>query len=78
MSELERYGRHIQSRLGVLKRTDAQTQSELQAFFLLFDGSNGWFRNPTHHRAVGYQNANEAAHILALANRLLDMVDKCV
>jgi uncharacterized protein (TIGR02391 family) len=63
---------------GVLKHPDAKTPSELQAFFFLFDGSNGWFRNPTAHRAVGYQNANEAAQILGLANLLLDMVEKCV
>jgi uncharacterized protein (TIGR02391 family) len=62
----------------VLKSPEAKTASEEQALFLLFDGANGWFRNPPAHRTVGYQDPYEAAQILALANLLLDMVDKCV
>jgi uncharacterized protein (TIGR02391 family) len=62
---------------GVLKSPEAKTASEVQALYLLFDGANGWFRNPTAHRTVGYQDAHEAAQILALANLLLDMVDRC-
>jgi uncharacterized protein (TIGR02391 family) len=62
---------------GVLKHPDAQTTSEEQALFFLFAGSNGWFRNPTHHRNCQYDSPHEAAQILALANLLLDMVDKC-
>jgi uncharacterized protein (TIGR02391 family) len=63
---------------GVLKTPEAKTASEEQALFFLFDGANGWFRNPTAHRTVGYQDPHEAAQILALANLLLDMLDKCV
>jgi uncharacterized protein (TIGR02391 family) len=63
---------------GVLKNPEAKTASEEQAVFFLFAGANGWFRNPTAHRTVGYQDAHEAAQILALANLLLDMVDRCV
>ena len=63
---------------GVLKHPAAQTPDEEKALFLLFAGSNGWFRNPTAHRTVGYQDPQEAAQILALANLLLNMVDKCV
>jgi uncharacterized protein (TIGR02391 family) len=63
---------------GVLKNPEAKTASEEQALFFLFAGANGWFRNPTAHRTVGYQDAHEAAQILALANLLLDMVDRCV
>jgi uncharacterized protein (TIGR02391 family) len=62
---------------GVLKHPDAHTTSEQQALYLLFDGCNGWFRNPTAHRTVGYKDPHEAAHILGLANLLLGMVDKC-
>jgi uncharacterized protein (TIGR02391 family) len=63
---------------GVLKHPEAQTAAEDQAFFVLFDGANGWFRNPTAHRTVGYIDPNQVAQILGLANLLLDMVDKCV
>ena len=63
---------------GVLKSPEAKTASEEQALFFLFAGANGWFRNPNAHRTVGYQDPHEAAQILALANLLLDMVDKCV
>ena len=62
---------------GVLKNPEAKTSSEEQALFFLFAGANGWFRNPTAHRTVGYQDAHEAAQILALANLLLDMIDRC-
>lgn len=63
---------------GVLKSPEAQTPDEERALFFLFAGASGWFRNPTAHRTVGYQDPHEAAQILALANLLLDMLDKCV
>jgi uncharacterized protein (TIGR02391 family) len=63
---------------GVLKSPEAKTTSEEQAFYFLFSGSIGWFRNPTAHRTVGYQDPQEAAQILSFANLLLDMIDKCV
>lgn len=63
---------------GVLRSPEAQTPAEEQAFFFLFAGAHGWFRNPTAHRTVGYQDAKEAAQILAHANLLLEMVDRCV
>ena len=62
----------------VLTHPEAKTADEERALFFLFAGANGWFRNPTAHRTVGYQDAHEAAQILALANLLLDMVDRCV
>jgi uncharacterized protein (TIGR02391 family) len=62
---------------GVLKNPEAKTSAEEQALFFLFAGANGWFRNPNAHRSVVY-DPHEAAQSLALANLLLDMVDKCV
>jgi uncharacterized protein (TIGR02391 family) len=62
---------------GVLKHPDALTASEDQAFFFLFDGANGWLRNSTHHRTVGYNDGHQVAHILGFANLLLDLADKC-
>ncbi len=63
---------------GVLKSPEAKTLDEEKALFFLFAGASGWFRNPTAHRTVGYQDPHDAAQILALANLLLDMLDKCV
>jgi hypothetical protein len=37
----------------------------------------GWFKNPSSHRSVGYSDAQQAAHILAFANLLLDLADQC-
>jgi uncharacterized protein (TIGR02391 family) len=44
----------------VLTHPDAQAPAEHHALFFLFDGSNGWFRNPTHHRTVGYSDPQES------------------
>jgi uncharacterized protein (TIGR02391 family) len=63
---------------GVLSHPDAQVLAEHEALLNLFLGTNGWFRNPTAHRTIGYQNPHEAAQILGLADLLLNMVDKCV
>jgi uncharacterized protein (TIGR02391 family) len=62
----------------VLTHPDAKTVEEERGMFFLFAGANGWFRNPTAHRTVGYEDPHEVAQILALANLLLDIVDKCV
>jgi uncharacterized protein (TIGR02391 family) len=62
---------------GKLTHPDAATPSEKDALFLLFAGCNGLFRDPSAHRTVGYNDPQEAAHILGLANLLLGMVDKC-
>jgi uncharacterized protein (TIGR02391 family) len=63
---------------GKLKHPDAQTPAEQDALLNLFLGANGWFRNPTAHRTVGYNDPYEAAQILGLANLLLTLLDKCV
>ncbi len=61
----------------ILKHPDAQSQAEVESLFSLFRGAFGWFRNPASHRTVGYADARQAAHILAFANLLLDMIDQC-
>jgi hypothetical protein len=37
-----------------------------------------WFKNPSSHRTVGYDDTEEVAHIIAFANLLLNMVDQCL
>lgn len=36
-----------------------------------------WFKNPTSHRTVGYNDENEAAQVLGYADLLLKMIDNC-
>ena len=62
---------------GLLSHPDAQTPAEAEGLHLLMRGAILWFKNPSSHRTVGYANPNEAAHILAFANLLLDIVDQC-
>ena len=63
---------------GILKHPDAQTNAENDAFHILMRGAIMWFKNPSSHRTVGYDDTEEVAHILAFANLLLNMVDQCV
>lgn len=51
--------------------------SEQQAMSDLFAGSIGSFKNPSSHREIDLNNANEAAEIILLANYLLRIVDRC-
>jgi len=62
---------------GLLKHPDAQTPGEPEGFHHLMRGAIMWFKNPSSHRTVGYDDAAEAAQVLAFANLLLDMVDQC-
>lgn len=65
-------------RSGILKHPDAQTNAENEAFHILMRGAIMWFKNPSSHRTVGYEDTEEVAHILAFANLLLNMVDQCL
>jgi len=65
------------SKDGVLKHPNAKMQAESEALMLLMRGAIMWFKNPSSHRTVGYNDAEEAAQILAFANLLLNMVDQC-
>lgn len=62
---------------GLLKHPDAQTEGEVQGFHHLMCGAIMWFKNPSSHRTVGYDNLEGAAQVLAFANLLLDMVEQC-
>jgi uncharacterized protein (TIGR02391 family) len=48
---------------GALTHPDAKVPAERNALLSLFDGCNGWFRNPSAHRTVGYSDPQEAAQI---------------
>lgn len=71
------FARAFGGRTPLLAHPDAQTASETESLFFLFTGAYGWFRNPASHRSVTYANDQQAAHILAFANLLLDMIDQC-
>lgn len=62
---------------GILRHPDAQTGGEIEGFNYLMRGAMMWFKNPPSHRTVIYDKAEQAAHVLAFANLLLDMVDQC-
>lgn len=65
-------------RSGILKHPDAQINAEKEALHHLMRGAIMWFKNPSSHRTVGYDDTEEVARILAFANLLLNMVDQCV
>ncbi len=62
---------------GILKHPNAQTPAEEEAFHLIMRGAIMWFKNPSSHRTVGYDNAEQAAQVLCFSNLLLDMVEQC-
>ena len=62
---------------GILKHPNAKTPAEEEAFHLVMRGSIMWFKNPSSHRTVGFNDPEQAAHVLCFANLLLDLVDEC-
>lgn len=62
---------------GVLRHPNAQTPAEVEALHYLMRGAIMWFKNPSSHRTVGYDDPAEAAHVLGFANLLLEMLDQC-
>jgi uncharacterized protein (TIGR02391 family) len=62
---------------GILQHPETQVDAEREALHQLFRGAIGWFKNPSSHRTVGYKDAQQAAHILAFANLLLELADQC-
>jgi uncharacterized protein (TIGR02391 family) len=62
---------------GIFKHPNAKTAGEEEALHLLMRGAIMWFKNPSSHRTVGYDDDVQAAHVLGFANLLLDLVDEC-
>ena len=62
---------------GILKYSLAKTEGEEEAFHLLMRSAIMMFKNPSSHRTVGYNNENEAAHVIGFADLLLSMLYKC-
>jgi uncharacterized protein (TIGR02391 family) len=62
---------------GLLKHPEAQVDAEAEALHQLMRGAIGWFKNPSSHRTVGYDDEHQAAHVLGFANLLLDLLDEC-
>lgn len=62
---------------GILKHPNAQTPAEVEAFHYLMRGAIMWFKNPSSHQTVGYDDPVEVAHVLGFANLLLEMLEQC-
>lgn len=63
---------------GILRHPDAQLAAEEDGLHQLMRGAMAWFKNPTSHRTVGYSDEQQAAHTLAFANLLLDLLGQCI
>lgn len=62
---------------GILSHPSAHTIAEAEGLHHLMRGAIMWFKNPSSHRTVGYEDDVQAAHALAFANLLLELVDQC-
>ncbi|WP_439622328.1 TIGR02391 family protein [Gemmata sp.] len=62
---------------GKLKHPAAAVSTEQEGLHQLMRGAIAWFKNPSSHRTVRRDDAQQAAHVLAFANMLLDLVDEC-
>jgi uncharacterized protein (TIGR02391 family) len=62
---------------GALRHPNAHTPGEAEALHHLMRGAIMWFKNPSSHRTVGYEDPVEVAHVLGFANLLLEMLDQC-
>ncbi len=62
---------------GILKHPNAKTPAEVDAFHFIMRGAIMLFKNPSSHRTVGYDSAEQAAQVLCFSNLLLDMVEQC-
>src|SRR5262245_56446978 len=62
---------------GNLKHPGAAVPQEQDGLHQLMRGAIAWFKNPSSHRTVPRDNPQQAAHVLAFANLLLDLLDEC-
>jgi len=62
---------------GLLRHQKVQTEAEAEAIHHLMRGGVMLFKNPVSHRTVEYEESEEVAHVLSLANLLLNIVDQC-
>jgi uncharacterized protein (TIGR02391 family) len=62
---------------GKLKHPGALVPQEQDGLHQLMRGAIGWFKNPSSHRTVPRDDSQKAAHVLAFANMLLDLLDEC-
>lgn len=62
---------------GLLKHPNVMTKPEQEGIHFLMRGAISFFKNPSSHRTVDWNDPNKTAHVLAFAKFLLDLVDKC-
>jgi uncharacterized protein (TIGR02391 family) len=62
---------------GKLKHPGAALPQEQDGLHQMMRGAIAWFKNPSSHRTVPRDDAQQASHVLAFANLLLDLLDEC-
>jgi uncharacterized protein (TIGR02391 family) len=67
----------LNEKTGKLKSQLCINEAERHGLHMIFRGAVAFFKNPSSHRTVLYEDPNKLMHILGFANFLLDIVDKC-
>lgn len=62
---------------GLLTHPRTETTSEKEGLHFLMRGAISFFKNPSSHRTVDWNDPNTSAHVIAFAKFLLDLVDEC-
>src|SRR5262245_23789671 len=62
---------------GKMKHPGAAVSQEQEGLHQMMRGAIAWFKNPISQRSVPRDDAQQAAHVIAFANVLLDLLDEC-
>lgn len=62
---------------GLLKHPRALTKAEQKGIHFMMRGAISFFKNPSSHRTVDWDDPNKLADVLGFAKFLLDLVDEC-
>lgn len=82
-SSADSYGRNLVAealspKKGKLRDSNCASESEEIGVYNLFLGGIGYFKNPSSHRKVGYEEPRRALQAIVLAELLLSVIDTCV
>ena len=62
---------------GKLKHPGAAVPLQQEGLHQMMRGAIAWFKNPISHRSLPREDAQQAAHVIAFAKVLLDLLDEC-